>query len=102
MVSGDLALLDADIVKTIVGMHDASHAWTSVLVSKGFLDSLGLRAEFLVRHGETQCAYTGISIVDPKRVGGNGHVEEDYILIDDKRVAFNLNTKEDYDLLGAA
>lgn len=102
VVSGDLALLDSDIIQEIVKQYENGQAWTSVLVSKKFLTSIGVEPEFLVNHEGQECAFTGISIVNPKEVKNCREVQESYILIDDKRVAINLNSKRDYDLLGTA
>ena len=70
VVSGDLALLDADVVKKIAAMHDSARPWTSILVTRKFLEGLGLRPEFIVRHNGMECAFTGISMVDPAAVAG--------------------------------
>ncbi|MGI0046943.1 MAG: NTP transferase domain-containing protein [Nitrosotalea sp.] len=102
VVSGDLALLDSEIVQKIVNYSENKQPWTSVLVSEKFMDIVGVKPEYLVRYNEKQCAFTGISIVNPKEIVGMEHVKEFYILIDDKRIAINLNTKRDYDLLGTA
>ena len=55
--------------------------------------------EFLVKIGDSVCAYTGISIVDTTKIKNLNPVKEDYIILNDKRIAFNLNTKHDYELL---
>lgn len=102
VVSGDLALLDSDIVQKIVKQAGSNQSWTSVLASKKFLDLIGVHPEYLVSYNGQEHAFTGISIVNPKDVAGMDHVKESYVVIDDKRVAINLNTKRDYDLLGAA
>ena len=102
VVSGDLALLDSDIVQKIVKQSRSNQPWTSVLASKKFLDLIGVRPEFLVSYNGQEHAFTGISVVNPKDVAGMNHVKESYVVIDDKRVAINLNTKRDYDLLGTA
>lgn len=102
VVSGDLALLDSEIVQKIVNDFENRKSWTSVLVSKKFLDLIGVKPEYLVNYNGKECAFTGISIVNPKIIVGMEPVQESYIVIDDKRVAINLNTKSDYDLLGAA
>jgi len=75
--------------------------WTSILVRKSFLQSLGLEAEFFVNYNGEECAYTGISIVDSTRVKNTQPVRESCIIFDDKRIATNLNTKKDYDLICA-
>jgi adenosylcobinamide-phosphate guanylyltransferase len=102
VVSGDLALLDSEIIQKIVNDFENSKSWTSVLVSKKFLDLIGVKPEYLVNYNGKKCAFTGISIVNPKMIVGMEPVQESYIVIDDKRIAINLNTKSDYDLLGAA
>lgn len=102
VVSGDLALLDSEIVKKIVNHYENTRPWTSVLVRRKFLDLIGIKPEYLVIYNGQECAFTGISIVNPKDVADMKQVQESYIIIDDKRVAINLNTKEDYELLGTA
>ena len=102
VVSGDLALLDSEIIRKIVNNFENRQSWTSVLVSKKFLDLIGVKPEYLVNYNGKECAFTGISIVNPKIIVGMEPVQESYIVIDDKRVAINLNTKSDCDLLGAA
>jgi adenosylcobinamide-phosphate guanylyltransferase len=99
--SGDMPLLDSEIIKKIVGLINSTDVWTSILVRKSFLQSLGLEAEFFVNYNNEECAYTGISIVDPTRVKNMQPVKESYIIFDDKRIAANLNTKKDYDLICA-
>jgi len=102
VVSGDLALLDSEIVQKIVNDFENGQSWTSVLVSKKFLDLIGIKPEYFVNYNGKECAFTGISIVNPKAIVGMEHVLESYIVIDDKRIAINLNTKSDYDLLSTA
>ena len=101
VVPGDLALLDSEIVQKIVNAFEDRQSWTSVLVSKKFLDLIGIKPEYLVNYNGKECAFTGISIVNPKAIVGIEPVQESYIVIDDKRIAINLNTKSDYELLGA-
>ncbi|MGI0086760.1 MAG: NTP transferase domain-containing protein [Nitrosotalea sp.] len=102
VVSGDLVLLDSEIIQKIVNDYENRQSWTSVLVSKKFLDLIGVKPEYLVNHNGKEYAFTGISIVNPKVIVGMKPVPESYVVIDDKRIAINLNTKSDYDLLGAA
>jgi adenosylcobinamide-phosphate guanylyltransferase len=99
VASGDMPLLDSEIINKIVKLVDEKNSWTSILVRKNFLQSLGLEAEFFVNYDDEECAYTGISIVDPNQIKNMQHVTESYVIIDDKRVATNLNTKKDYDLI---
>jgi len=101
VVSGDLPLLDGQIIKELVASYDDG-VWQSFLVTKKFLDTVNLTLEFSVNHNNKECYYTGLSIVDPKKISSMDTVKESYQIIDDKRLALNLNTKRDYDLLKRA
>ncbi len=102
VISGDMPLLDAKIIKKIVQLVDTQNTWTTVLLSKNFLDLLHMKTEYLLIYNKKEYSYSGISIVNPTNLSGMKHVEESYVILDDKRIALNLNTKQDYDLLGTA
>lgn len=97
VVSGDLPLLDAQIIKQIVSSQKKDAVWQSFLVTKNLLDSLKIRSKYSVYFENKWCHYSGISIVNPKKLSQK--VKETYTILDDKRIALNLNTKHDYDLL---
>jgi len=101
VTSGDLPLLDNEIIKKIVSNYDPAKTWTSVLVTNKFLISLGLESDYCVNHHNQKCNYTGISLINANKITSSQNLHENYIIIDDKRIALNLNTKEDYELLGA-
>ena len=101
VVSGDLPLLDEEIIQKLVEFN-SENVWTSFLVSKKFLNSLGLKSNLLVKYDSTECAYTGISIINADKIKNLNLVNEDYIILDDKRIAFNLNTNEDFELLNSS
>ena len=101
VTSGDMPLLDSEIIKKIVDLINEENMWTSILIRKTFLLSLGLEAEFSVNYNGEECAYTGISIVDPRQIKNMETVKESYLVLDDKRIAINLNTEKDYDLICA-
>jgi adenosylcobinamide-phosphate guanylyltransferase len=98
VVSGDLPLLDGVVIQELVARHKKDAPWQSFVMTKKFLDMLGIKLEFAVSADGKECFYTGISIVDPQKIS-NGKIEEILSIFDDKRIAVNLNTKEDYDLL---
>ena len=98
VVSGDLPLLDKEIIQKLVKFN-SENIWTSFLVSKKFLNSLGLKSNLLVKCDGVECVYTGISIINADKIKNSNTVKEKYIILDDKRIAFNLNTKRDYELL---
>ena len=101
VVSGDLPLLDKEIIQKLVKFNTES-IWTSFLVSKKFLNSLGLESNLLINYGDIDCVHTGISIINADKIQNLDQVKENYIILDDKRIAFNLNRKKDYELLNSS
>ena len=102
VVSGDLPLLDEEIIQIMTEKFNSKNIWTSFLVSKKFLNSLGLESNLLINSGDIDCVHTGISIINADKIQNLDPVKENYIILDDKRIAFNLNTKEDYELLSSS
>jgi len=105
VVSGDLPLLDEEIIQIMTEKFNSKNVWTSFLVSKKFLNSLGLESELLVHSAKgIECTYSGISIINVNKLGSDisKPVKEYHIVLDDKRIAFNLNKKEDYELLSSS
>ncbi len=99
VIPGDMPLLDSEIIRKIKSLINENNAWSSILVRKNFLKSLGFEAEYFLIHNDEECAYTGISIVNPFMIRDREHISESNIVLDDKRIAANLNTRKDYDLL---
>ena len=83
----------------MIEKFNPKNTWTSFLISKKFLSSLGLESDLLVTTSGLVCAYTGISIIDAKKIKNWNQIKENYHILNDKRIAFNLNTKQDYKLL---
>jgi len=102
VTSGDLPLLDEKIIQVITEKFNSENVWTSFLVSKKFLNSLGLESSLLVNSDNIECTYTGISIINANKIKNLNSVKENYIILDDKRIAFNLNTRKDYELLNSS
>lgn len=99
VTSGDLPLLDGEIIKKIVNLYDSSNSWTSILVTKKLLESLGMSSSIDIEFNNQPCSYTGISLINSKNISDLQNIEENYVIVDDKRIGFNVNTKQDYDLL---
>ena len=99
--SGDLPLLDGDIIKQIIDNVNHDKTWTSIVTTKSFQNSLNLDPECITTLNDEDYAHTGISIVNASKISNLDTIEEDYLIIDDKRVCFNINTKNEYDLLGS-
>lgn len=102
VVSGDLPLLDDEMVTKIVNLHNPDSLWLTFLVTKDFMHSLGLKSDYSVTFQNKECYYTGVSLVNAKEITNFDSVEEIYRILNDKRIAFNLNTKEDYELLDSS
>ena len=101
VVSGDLPLLDEAIIQKLIEL-DSGNVWTSFLVSKKFLNSLGLESNLSINSGDIDCVHTGISIINADKIQNLDPVKENYIILDDKKIVFNLNTKKDYELLSSS
>jgi adenosylcobinamide-phosphate guanylyltransferase len=97
VVSGDLPLLDGKLVQELVSRHQEGAAWQSFVLTKNFLDLIDVKLEFAANVNSKECYYSGISIIDPRKISDK--VEETLSIFDDKKIAVNLNTKEDYDSL---
>ncbi|AFS81576.1 5-deoxyadenosylcobinamide phosphate nucleotidyltransferase [Candidatus Nitrosopumilus koreensis AR1] len=102
VTSGDMPLLDKKVIQTIVNQYDPQKIWTSVLVTDKLLTSIGIQSNYSITHNEQKCHFTGISLINSKKINSLENLEENYIILDDKRIALNLNTKQDYDLLSTA
>ena len=101
VTSGDLPLLDGNIVKQIVDTANPEKIWTSIITTKIFQSSLNLEPECIISFNEDDYVHTGISIVNASKIKNFDSVEEDYLIINDKRVCLNVNTKTDFELLGS-
>ena len=102
VTSGDLPLLDKKIIQVMTEKFNSENIWTSFLISKKFLNSLGLESSLLTNSNNIECTYTGISIINADKIKDSNLVNEDYVILDDERIAFNLNTKKDYELLSSS
>ena len=100
VTSGDLPLLDGNIVKEIVNTTNPEKTWTSIITTKTFQSSLNLKPECIVSFNEEDYVNTGISIVNASKIKNFDSVEENYMIINDRRVCLNVNTKTDFELLG--
>ena len=102
VTSGDLPLLDVEIIQKITSQYNSQKIWTSILVTSKFLTSIGFKSNYSINFANQKCHYTGISLINSKKIFSLENLDENYIIIDDKKIAFNLNTKKDYALLGTA
>lgn len=102
VISGDLPLLDKEIIQLIVKNYDSQNVWTSILVTNKFLKTLGIDSDYSINFNGEKCHYSGISLVNAEKISTLDKVDENYMVINDKKIAFNLNTKSDYDLLSTA
>jgi len=80
VTSGDLPLLDAEIIQKIVDQYDAEKIWTSIVITKNFLSSLGLESYYSMKFNDQICHYTGISLVNSRKILSLENVSENYII----------------------
>ena len=103
---GDLPLIDNYIIQKILQHCNVNDVWTSIVLSRTYLESLGLnmmaRNDVFWRQGMMACCYSGVSIIDADAITSLDAVSETHVMINDRRLAFNLNTWDDYELLGTA
>ena len=99
VTSGDLPLLDGNIIQQIVNLYNPKNIWTSILLTKEFLKSLKISNNYEINFNNQICCYSGISMINAEKINDRKNVSENFLVVDDKRIGFNLNTKEDYDLL---
>ena len=99
VTSGDMPLLDGNIITRIVDASNSEKTWTSVLTTKSFQSSLNINPECIISFNGQDHVHTGISIVNANEIKNLETIEEDYMIIDDKRVCLNVNTKTDFELL---
>jgi adenosylcobinamide-phosphate guanylyltransferase len=99
ITSGDLPLLDENIVKQIIDATNFEKIWTSVLTTKSYQSSMNLDTECIISFNDEDYVHTGISIVNASKIKNLDSIEEDYLIINDKRVCLNVNTKNDFELL---
>ncbi|MGI9568088.1 MAG: NTP transferase domain-containing protein [Nitrosopumilus sp.] len=102
VTSGDLPLLDKQIIQKIVNQYDSEKIWTSILVTKNFINSLEIKSDYSVTFTNQVCHFTGVSLINSKKIPSFEKIDENYIILDDKKLALNMNTKQDYDLLSTA
>ena len=102
VTSGDLPFLDEDIIRKIVDLYDSSNPWTTILVTKKLLGSIGISSSIDLELDNKLCSYTGISLINSRKISDLKNIEEKFVIVDDKRIGFNVNTKQDYNLLGTS
>ena len=100
VTSGDLPLLDSEIVKKIVEYSPTDQIWTNIVTSFSFQKSLN--TSLGVKVETKDYVNTGINIVNAKKITNLEPIKEYFLVFDDKRVGLNLNTKTDFELLSSS
>ena len=98
IVPGDLALLDATALRRAASLHEDGGAWTAIVATRAYAESLGATPGFLVDVGGVECCYTGVSVVCASLARGGAMVRESLRILDDRRVCLGINTRRDYAL----
>jgi len=102
VTSADLPLLDSEIIKKVTNFYDPNITWTTILITKKFLQSLGLSLGYEITFNEQICNFTGISMINSQNISNLENTKENFVILNDKRIGFNINTKEDFSLLHTA
>ena len=102
VISGDMPLIDSDIICDIVDMYNPKYTWTSILITADYATEFGISLEAAVNIHNIKHYYTGISLVNSSEISDLTIHDENYIILDDKRISVNLNTPQDLDLFGIA
>lgn len=102
ITSADLPLLDSEIIKKIVSFYQPNNKWTTILITKDFLESLGMSSDYSITFENQICHYTGISMINSKTISTLENIEENFVIVNDERIGFNVNTAQDYNLLSTA
>ena len=100
VTSGDLPLLDSEIVKKIIKQSPPDQIWTNVVTTLSFQKSLS--TSLGVKVESEDYVNTGINIVDAKKITNLEPIKEYFLILDDKRIGLNLNTKTDLELLSSS
>lgn len=102
VISGDLPLVDIEILQKIIQHYDKKNVWTSFVVTKKFIDSKNLDAEYSVSVDDIPCYYAGIYLVNSREIDNLELVQENCIILDTEKIAVNINTQKDYELFCAS
>ena len=62
VTSGDIPLLDEEIIKKIVKNYNHEKIWTSIVLTSSFLNSIGIKSECTTKNGEH--VFSGVSLVN--------------------------------------
>lgn len=99
VIPADMPLITPDIIKKIISSWDGDKPSISIVMDKEFIVKLGLLPTILLKLGDKEYYYSGVSIFDSSKVQAGKTVKEHYITLNDEKLAFNVNTKKDYLLL---
>lgn len=96
IISGDMPLIDKQIIEKIIGLHDTDNVWTSYLITKNFVTEFQISYSKTITFQNQECVLTGLSIVNSNKIKDLSHIVETYIILNDRRIAVNINTLKDY------
>ena len=107
VTTGDLPLLDSEVVKKIVERSHTDEIWNSVVTTGSFQKFLGTSIGSTIRDSDIEnnpnnvFIQTGINIVNATKITDLEPIKEFRLIFDDKRIGLNLNTKTDFELLSS-
>jgi adenosylcobinamide-phosphate guanylyltransferase len=99
IVSSDLPLLTGNIVKEIVSSFDKCRKpCLTVVVSRAFIDELGISTDYCFEYNGKIVCHTGVSIIDSSKVSGYDSIDEELLIMDKLQLALNVNTTHELKL----
>jgi len=94
VVSADLPLLSADVLKYVLTIYRSFVTpFTSVVADKKFVSALGIKPSVVIRINSKEYCHTSISIINSNAVKDLKYLEEHYIIVNKKELVVNVNTE---------
>ena len=96
VISADMPLVSSQIIDEIAS-KEQTKPLLSIILTKEFVDRIGITPSVAFRHGGVDYCQSGISIFDTSSQSA-GEVEEEYVIMDRTEIALNVNSIKELEL----
>ncbi|MGI0037410.1 MAG: NTP transferase domain-containing protein [Nitrososphaera sp.] len=96
VISADMPLVSGQIIGEVASIEQTKPL-LSIILTKEFVDTIGITPSVPFRHHKVDYCQSGISVFDTSRHSG-GAVEEEYVVMDRTEIALNVNTRKELEL----
>lgn len=96
VISADMPLVSGQIIDEIAS-KEQTKPLLSIVLTKEFVDRVGITPSVAFRHGGVDYCQSGISIFDTSSQLA-GVVAEEYVVMDRTEIALNVNTRKELEL----